>query len=92
MKPAKTSIRRRWNGFSASGIESQDAIDAGRGVSWAFCGIQPLALARAKTRSRYLSQPSSNLPLYLSAHSFMTWCGPCEAPGAQYMKNGLSGA
>ena len=37
------------------------------------------------------SQPSSNLPLYLSAHSVKTWCGPCAAPGAQYMKNGLSG-
>ena len=39
-----------------------------------------------------LAKPSSNVPLYLSAHSFMIWCGPCEAPGAQYMKNGLSGA
>ena len=43
-----------------------------RGVSCAFCGIQFFALAFAKTRSRYLSQPSSNLPLYLSAHSFIT--------------------
>ena len=68
------------------------AIVAGRGVSCASCGIQPFALARAKVRSRYLSQPSSNLPLYLSAQSFMTWCGPCDAPGAQYMKKGLSGA
>ena len=51
----------------------------------------PCSLARANTRSRYSSQPSSNLPLYLSAHSFMMWCGPCDAPGAQYMKNGLSG-
>ena len=32
-------------------------------MSWAFWGIQPFALARAKTRSRYLSQPSLNLPL-----------------------------
>ena len=41
-------------------------------VSSAFCGIQPSSLARWKARSRYLSQPSSNLPLYLSAHSFGT--------------------
>ena len=91
VNPANTSIRRRWNGFSASGIESHDAMVAGRGVSCAFCGIHPLALARANTRSRYLSQPSSNLPLYLSAHCAGTWCGPCDAPGAQYMKNGFSG-
>ncbi len=45
---------------------------AGRGVSMALCGIQPIAFCFAKTHSRYLSQPSSNLPLYLSAHSFIT--------------------
>ncbi len=54
-------------------------------------GIQPSCFCRAKTRSRYLSQPSSNLPLYLSAHSGKMWCGPWAAPGAQYMRNGLSG-
>jgi hypothetical protein len=36
--------------------------------------------------------PSSNLPAYLSAHSFITWCGPCKHPVAQYMKNGVSGS
>ena len=92
VNPANTSISRRWNGFSASGIESQDGSVSGRGVSLAFCGIQPSCFCRANARSRYLSQPSSNFPLYLSAHSFMTWCGPWDAPGAQYIRNGLSGA
>ena len=34
----------------------------------------------------------SNLPLYLSAHSFGAWCGAWVAPGQKYMKNGFSGA
>ena len=32
-----------------------------------------------------------SVPLYLSAHSLGTWCGACVAPGAKYMKKGLSG-
>ena len=52
-----------------------------RGVSFAFAGIQPSSFCRLKTRSRYLSQPSSNLPLYLSAHSLKMWCGPWAPPG-----------
>ena len=67
--PANTSISRRWNGLSASGMLSHEAIDSARGVSFVSAGIQPSCFCRAKTRSRYLSQPSSNLPLYLSAHS-----------------------
>jgi hypothetical protein len=38
------------------------------------------------------SQPSSNLPAYLPAHSLRTWCDPCAAPDAQYVKNGRTGA
>ena len=34
----------------------------------------------------------SNLPLYLSIHSFGAWCGAWVAPGLKYMKNGFSGA
>ncbi|MEO8341601.1 MAG: hypothetical protein ABI604_18175, partial [Nitrospirota bacterium] len=33
VKPAKISINRRWNGFSASGMLSQGANDSGRGVN-----------------------------------------------------------
>ena len=90
--PANTSIRRRWNGFSSSGMSCHAASEAGRGVSCVFAGIQPSCFCRAKMRVRIASQPSSNLPLYLSAHSLKMWCGPCAAPGAQYMKNGVSGA
>ena len=39
-----------------------------------------------------VSQPWSNCPLYLSAHSLGTWWGACVAPGAKYTKNGLSGS
>ena len=35
-------------------------------------GMTPSAFCRAKVSSRSLSQPWSNLPLYLSAHSFGT--------------------
>jgi len=34
----------------------------------------------------------SNFPLYFAVHSGGTWCGACVAPGAKYMKKGLSGA
>ena len=70
---------------------SHAAMVSARGVSLASAGIQPSSFWRLKVRSRSASQPSSNLPLYLSAHSLKMWCGPCAAPGAQYMKNGLSG-
>ncbi len=42
---------------------------AGRSAS---AGITPISFWRAKVRSRCASQPSSNWPLYLSAHSFGT--------------------
>ena len=79
-KPANTSISRRWNGRSASGMLSHDAIVSARGVNSAEAGIQPSCFWRAKTRWRNLSQPSSNFPLYLSAHSGKMWCGPWAAP------------
>ena len=40
-KPAKTSIRRRWNGFSLFGNVVPAASVVGRGVSLASVGIQP---------------------------------------------------
>ncbi|SKU81307.1 Uncharacterised protein [Mycobacteroides abscessus subsp. abscessus] len=46
-------------------------------------GITPSSFCWAKVRSRSLSQPSSNRPLYLSAHSWGTWCGAWVAPGAK---------
>ena len=63
----------------------------GASVSSASAGMTPSFFCRANVSSRSLSQPWSNLPLYLSAHSLGTWCGACVAPGAKYMKNGLSG-
>ena len=74
------------------GMLSHAAIVGSRGVSFALAGIQPSSFCRLNVRSRSASQPWSNLPLYLSAHSLKMWCGPCEAPGAQYIRNGLSGA
>ena len=55
-------------------------------------GTTPRCFCRSKIDSRCASQPSANRPAYLSAHSGGTWCGACVAPGAKYMKNGLSGA
>ena len=52
-----------------------------RGVSLVSAGIQPSSFWRLKMRSRSASQPSSNLPLYLSAHSLKMWCGPCAGAG-----------
>ena len=73
-------------------MSSQAGISAWRGVSTASGGMTPSSFCRSKVISRCLSQPWANLPLYLSIHSFGTWCGACVAPGAKYMKNGLSGS
>ena len=89
--PAYTSIWRASTGLSSSGMSSQAVISSWRRVSSASSGITPSSFWRAKMRSRWASHPSSNCPAYLSAHSFGTWCGACVAPGAKYMKNGLSG-
>ena len=72
-------------------MSSQAGISSWRGVSSQSCGITPSSFWRAKVRSRRRSHPSSNFPLYFSIHSFGTWCGAWVAPGAKYMKNGLSG-
>ena len=89
--PAATSISRRWNGRCSSGMSSHAGICGSRGVSCASAGIQPFSFARAKTRSRYASQPSSNLPAYLSAHSLMTWCGRVQAAGRPVHEERLVG-
>ena len=52
-------------------------------VSSASAGMTPSSFCRAKVRSRWASQPSSNCPAYLSIHSAATWCGACVAPGAK---------
>ena len=53
----------------------------------------PSSFWLAKTFSRYASQPSSNAPLYLSAHSFGHVVRRVHARRWQkYMKNGLLGA
>ena len=73
-------------------MSSYAGISAWRSVSSASGGITPSSFWRANVSSRRRSQPSSKRPLYLSAHSLGTWCGACVAPGAKYMKNGLSPA
>ena len=47
-------------------------ISGWRSVSWQSSGMTPSCFCRANVSSRSLSQPWSNLPLYLSAHSFGT--------------------
>ena len=73
-------------------MSSQAGISAWRGVSTASGGMTPSSFWRSKVISRWLSQPWANLPLYFSIHSGGTWCGAWVAPGAKYMKNGLSGS
>ena len=90
-KPAKTSIWRDSTGFSSAGISFHEGISAGRGVSSASGGITPSSFWRANVRSRSASHPSSKAPRYFADHSTGTWWGACVAPGAKYMKNGLSG-
>ena len=72
-------------------MSSQAGISSGRAVSSASGGIDAQLLL---AREGLLAQRVPALverPLYLSAHSFGTWCGAWVAPGAKYMKNGLSG-
>ena len=66
-------------------------IASGLAASFVPAGTTPSSIWRARVSSRIASQPESNLPLYLAIHSFGTWCGACVAPGAKYMKKGLSG-
>ena len=72
-------------------MSSHAVISSCRAGSSASDGMIPISFCLAKVRSRWASQPSSNWPAYLSAHSAGTWCGACVAPGAKYAKNGLSG-
>ena len=72
-------------------MSSQAGISSCRTVSSASPGTTPSSFWRARISSRNLSQPSSKRPLYLSDHSVGTWCGAWAAPGAKYMKKGLSG-
>ena len=72
-------------------MSSQAGISSGRSVSSASSGTTPSSFWRAKVSSRSASQPSSKRPLYLADHSSGTWCGAWVAPGAKYMKKGLSG-
>ena len=74
-----------------SGMSSQAGISAGRAVSSASAGMTPSFFCRAKVSSRSLSQPWSNLPLYLSIHSFGTWCGAWRGAGREVHEERLVG-
>ena len=80
--PANTSAwranRRRWS----AGSVSQALRSFGRSASFVFAGTTPSFFCRSSVSMRTWSQPLSNWPLYLSAHSFGTWCGACTAPVA----------
>ena len=52
------------------------------GVSSVFAGMTPSRFWFAKICSRIAFQPMSNLPLNLSIHSWVGWCGACAPPGA----------
>ena len=47
----------------------------------AFAGITPSRFWLAKICSRMAFQPMSNLPLNLSIHSCVGWCGEWVPPG-----------
>ncbi len=70
--PAYTSICRAYSFFSASPRESQAGNRPGRLVSSVSCGMTPSLFCRSMVSSRSLSQPPSNLPLYLSAQALAT--------------------
>ena len=84
-KPAKVSICRANSRFWSADSESHAGISAGRGVSFVPAGTTPSSICRASVSSRSLSQPWSNLPLYLAMYSLGAWCGACVAPVAKYM-------
>ncbi len=89
--PANTSIWRAKSFFSSGVSAAQSLMAAGFGASFVSGGTTPSRFCRASVSSRSASQPWSNWPLYLAIHAFGTWCGAWVAPGAKYMKNGLSG-
>ena len=71
-KPAKTSIWRANSFFSSALSLSQSLMASGLGASFVPGGTTPSLICRASVSSRSLSQPWSNLPLYLAIHSFGT--------------------
>ena len=66
-------------------------IASGFGASFVPGGTTPSCDLPRQDSFTHRVPPGSNLPLYLAIHSFGTWCGAWVAPGAKYMKNGLSG-
>ena len=84
-------MRRRWKGFSSSGIESHDSE---RGWSRGQLCIRryPAHLFGALVSPFAVFVPAIvELALIFIGPFFRHVKGPCEAPLAQYMKNGLSG-
>ena len=83
-KPAKTSIMRAYSRFSSAlSVSHAGHVGIVRATARCRAGRCPCSIWRWRTTSsRYLSQPMSNLPLYLSIHSLGTWCGAWPAPVA----------
>ena len=90
--PANTSISRRWNGRSDSGMLSQAAIVSARGVSFASAGIQPSSLL-PREDPLAVARPSRRrtCPCTCPPTPGRRGAGRGPRPGAQYMRNGLSG-
>jgi hypothetical protein len=55
-------------------------------------GDHPKGLLAGEGLLAQLVPAGVELPLYLSDQALGTWCGAWVAPGAKYMKNGLSAA
>ena len=72
-------------------MSSQAGISSCRLVSSAFSGTTPSFFCCLMIFSRSTSQPSSNLPLYLSDHSLGTWCGRVGGAGREVHEERLVG-
>ena len=90
--PANTSISRRWNGRSGSGMLSHDASVSGRGVSFVSRG-NPAELLLAGEDALAVPVPAVVELALCTCRPTPGRCGAGRGrpPGAQYIRNGLSG-
>ena len=71
------------------GIPGRERLGCGESA-WRRPGPRPAASAARRSPPGSASQPPSNRPLYLAAHSSGTWCGACAHPVEKYTNHGLS--